>query len=328
MVELAFEDHPLPMAVIDLDTLRYLAVNKATEQTSGFPRETMLNYTLWDNRAAADVVELRERWNRFPYHPVSYSAALRTASGVPYNAIALTVPVSFNGHRARLSIAVDRTALERADAARTERTKQMTLVAMAERARLAADLHDGPIQELSAAAFRLQTLAETNRSAAEALKLIMGSIAALRVTMDDLRPPETGEPKLHDALESIAQRVRAQDGFVLDVRCSHEFRLPEHVAASVYRVVLEAIANVRKHAGTRRLLCEVFAMNSDLVITLSDAGRGFDPASPQKGGRGLQMMRSRIEVLGGMFSLRSSPTGTIIEILLPHLAEVTPSVEP
>ena len=323
MAELRFDEHPLPMAIVDAGSMRYLAVNDAASRISGVSKQDALRYSMWDNRAAVEAATLRERWARYPDRPVMFRTDLATADGLRYEAAAVTVPIVFDGRPARLSITVDETALERAASERARMTKQLVIAAQAERSRMAADLHDGPIQDLSAAALRLQGALRGELVARPgvqaALDLVREVIDGLRDVMDELHPPALVGGSLRALLEGLAARLRERSGFGLEVTMGDDVQLPEHAAASVYRIVLEAAANVGKHTGSDRMHCKVAMQGDRLLVQLADSGGGFDATAVQEAGRGLHMMRSRVEVLGGDFSIRSSPAGTVIDLTLPHL---------
>lgn len=324
MTRLSFYENPLPMAVIDPQTLRYLACNDAAERSSGFTRDQMCTMTLWDVRSVADADALLRAWMEHPDEPVQYRSNLRTAAGPPYPAVAITVPVEFKGKTARLSVAVNEPALERAESVQLRLTRQMAIAAAAERVKLAGDLHDGPIQDLSVAVMRLRAVRKQHpelHAVTKAVELVIQAITSLRETMAELDPPGLARGSLREILANVQSKARERDEIDLIVDMNADLRVPEHIAVCVHRIVLEAVANVRKHAETTELSCSIrlspIGLSSiGLSLVIIDEGKGFDTGAPSSG-RGLDMMRNRAEVLGGTFTVHSSEAGTRVEILLP-----------
>jgi signal transduction histidine kinase len=189
-----------------------------------------------------------------------------------------------------------------------------------ERRRIAADLHDGVVQDLAGVAFGLAPLAEdaARRGAGEEAGALRDAIARLRAGMRQLRtllveihPPslETSglEAALHDLLspleaEGIATELRVDDG------------VPA-AEALVYRVAREALRNVQVHAGASRVRVEV----SRNRLVVADDGRGF--AADERARRveaghvGLTLLEGLVREADGRLDVRSRPgDGTTVEL--------------
>jgi signal transduction histidine kinase len=83
-------------------------------------------------------------------------------------------------------------------------------------------------------------------------------------------------------------------------------RLSQDVEAAVYFSCLEALQNVAKYAEASRATISLETREHSLVFTISDDGRGFDPAFAERGS-GLQGMADRIEAIGGTLEIDSTP---------------------
>ncbi len=201
--------------------------------------------------------------------------------------------------------------------------------------RISAELHDGPIQDLTQALLELDWLAENSESDASGasakangnknLDSIRGSI---RYTLQELRTISGGLvlPQLRElTLEDLVRRViraheqRTGTSVHLDLaRLPTNASLP--VKITVYRVIQEALTNAFRHAGG---VDQVVSMSGDgdhLNIQISDGGPGFQGMSPTDDGKhlGLIGMRERVESLGGEFKVQSRPgEGTRIIARLP-----------
>ena len=196
---------------------------------------------------------------------------------------------------------------------RAERTG--ILVAAEERRRVAADIHDTVghalnVVLLQAGAARrsvegdtaltrelLESIETTGRSAFRDLDLALGLID--RPTPQGTGPGLAAVPELVDTLRQVGLRVELVAG-------RDDPRLPTIVDRSAYRVVLEALTNVTKHAPEARVMVRIDRDERWLVVTVTDDGwRAPPPVTPPGHGRGLVGLRERIAVLGGL--LESGP---------------------
>jgi signal transduction histidine kinase len=191
-----------------------------------------------------------------------------------------------------------------------------------ERRRIAADLHDGVVQDMAGVAFGLAPLAEdaARRGADDEADALRDAVARLRGGMRELRtllveihPPslETSglEAALHDLLspleaEGIATELQVDDG------------VPE-AEALVYRVAREALRNVQSHAGASRVRVEL----SRHRLVVADDGRGFAAEERARRGEqghvGLTLLEGLVREADGRLDVRSEPgAGTTVELEL------------
>jgi signal transduction histidine kinase len=179
-----------------------------------------------------------------------------------------------------------------------------------ERRRIERNLHDGAQQQLVALAVKLR-LAEqlADRDPAKAKAMLAQLQAEAGSALQDLRdlargiyPPLLADRGLPAALEAQARKASVDVGVDADGVGRH----PQDVEAAVYFCVLEALQNVAKYAEASRVDVRLRESHGDLTFTISDDGRGFDPAANGYG-TGLQGMADRIEALGGRLDVRSEP---------------------
>jgi signal transduction histidine kinase len=215
---------------------------------------------------------------------------------------------------------------------------QMVVAQEEERRRVAYELHDGLTQLAIAAHHRLEMFAEDHPPASaegsqeieEVIRLCRRAIGESRRLIANLRPTTLDDFGLATAIRLEVEELRAA-GFEAsyDVAVGEE-RLPVMLETTVFRVVQEALNNVRKHAGTDRVRVAVGRLDGAVRLEVRGWGRGFDPTQANKGGSrpgermGLSSMRERVGLLGGNLELRSEPgTGTwvIAEIPLPMAGE-------
>ena len=201
-----------------------------------------------------------------------------------------------------------------------------------ERIRLAADLHDGPIQRLTGVAYSAdlsrRRMARGDLAGGHELLVSMEDdirqeVAALRQVMMELRPPALDEWGLPAALTDYATAFQRQAGVACTVKADLPVRLTPAQETVLYRIAQEALANVAKHARARHAWVTLDAAGDQVQLQVRDDGTGFvttrsvDPLGGQLGLNhfGLASMRQQIEMAGGTWQLHSRPGhGTTITV--------------
>jgi two-component system NarL family sensor kinase len=185
-----------------------------------------------------------------------------------------------------------------------------------ERRRIAADLHDGVVQNLAGVAYSIAAAAQhgglapreadaLHRSAAD----VQESIRALRSLLVEIYPPNLAETGLDAALTDLLARVNSR-GLVasLDTSLLRE-GLPAPTAGLLYRVAQEAVRNVLAHASATAVRIVAVADDTRASIEIVDDGIGFDPlTSPTGVGHvGLRGLNDLVADAGGQLVVESSP---------------------
>jgi signal transduction histidine kinase len=200
-----------------------------------------------------------------------------------------------------------------------------------ERRFLSHELHDELGQTLTALKLRLQVAARAEARVdgresplAQPLAIVDDLIARVRRISLDLRPPLLDEVGLVCALRAYLQSQAAVSGVVIELHAAEPHddappRLPADFEIACFRVVQEAITNVLRHAGARRIDVHVGRSADRVSLSIHDDGRGFDPVTLEEaaahGHLGVPGMRERILARGGQFRLTSTPgQGTTIEV--------------
>lgn len=226
-------------------------------------------------------------------------------------------------HQARLhrQLAVRERAHERF-------TEQVIAAQEAERRRLAADIHDGITQRLCSLRFHLDAAAGALTESAEfaadqlvrAQQLADLTFEEARAAINDLRPPVLDDLGLADGLASLARSIADLEVIVDAEECA----LPDHVQIALYRIAQEALQNVVKHAGCATAHVSVRKTADDVILRVSDDGRGFDQdvASFSEDSvtsrYGMTSMEERAELIGGRLEVRSRPgQGTTVTARVP-----------
>ena len=189
----------------------------------------------------------------------------------------------------------------------TARAQQEVL---AERDRMARDLHDSVIQRLFAAGMALQGTAGLRERAGIAARVdaVAGeldiSIREIREAIFTLRSGPRAPASLRAQILELASGAERALGFTPAVSFSGAVgSVPHDVAAQVVAVAREALSNVARHAGASEAQITLSAA-ADLHLAISDNGRGMGTASRSSG---LRNMRERAQLLGGSFEVISQP---------------------
>jgi PAS domain S-box-containing protein len=221
--------------------------------------------------------------------------------------------------------------LQDRDEDRTRLLRRTNSAIEAERNRVARDLHDGPVQGVSAASLSLEAAllmikaGELERGM-EILTKIRKELAeeadGLRALMSGLRPPLLEERGLIPALRETLVRFGSEQGVRTEFSGSVGSDVPDDLETLAYRVVQEALSNAAKHAAASYVSVSVEADQTQLRIEIEDDGIGFDSGRAREflrmGRVGLASMRERVELASGTFVVRSTGgRGTSIVATLP-----------
>ncbi|RFA16335.1 two-component sensor histidine kinase [Subtercola boreus] len=206
---------------------------------------------------------------------------------------------------------------------------------LAERARLAREIHDTLAQGLSSIQMLLHAAerADPGRPGIEHLRLARETAAAnlveARRFIRELTPPQLDDQTLGAALRRLARTQWVAQGLDVHVRVSDTITLPMHLQTALLRIAQGAVANVIQHAHATTATITIATDHDELHFTVTDNGTGFDPehllqdTAEKSDSFGLQATSERVQQLGGTLTLDAAPgRGTTLAVDL-HLAEVT-----
>lgn len=198
---------------------------------------------------------------------------------------------------------------------------------LAERARLAREIHDTVAQGLSSIQMLLHAAERADLDGAGVEHVVLAretaasALADARHFIRELTPPDLDGRGLGGALRRLASTQWAAQGLPVEVRVSDAVDLPMHVQTALLRIAQGAIANVIQHADADSATITLTVGGDRLQFTIADDGRGFDPAqSPgaptgRSDSFGLRAIRERVDQLGGTLTVTSAPgEGTALTI--------------
>jgi signal transduction histidine kinase len=213
------------------------------------------------------------------------------------------------------------------DATRRRLLARLVRAQEEERQTIASDIHDDSIQVMTAVGMRLYSLrkrlSEEDQVAAvdDFARSITEATRRLRSLMFELRPPALDREGLTAALRLYIDQTTEEDGpdYALDDRLTVE-PSPE-IRAVVYRIVQEALTNIRKHAQAKRVAILVESTDGGVRVRIADDGVGLPEGQSDRsapGHMGLSAMRERAEMAAGWWRIESAPgQGAVVEFWIP-----------
>jgi len=203
-----------------------------------------------------------------------------------------------------------------------------------ERRRIARDMHDQVLTELTALTRVAEALHAENRNGESPdpgglrnLKQGLVDLAGdIRAVIDDLYPPIIDTMGLVPALEAHVGRLQqrlGEPGLILSIEADCAKNLEPHRALAVYKIALEALGNAIRHAGADQIEIDFHRDGRDLCLTVEDNGSKVMGTAPPEfsEGRGMAGMRYRAARINGTVSWKRSrfSTGTRFEVRVPVL---------
>ena len=204
------------------------------------------------------------------------------------------------------------------------RTTDLTVEAMRRRlARMAFDVHDGPMQELIALSYGLQALQKKVADALDRDQVLHGEfeqlgarlveteqmLRTMMFTLENTSSQPTDQQAIVEG-QVAAFRDRCPD-VIIDVVASGNVQLQtDSQRIALDRVLRESLTNIAKHADADSVTVRLQGLRDVLVVQITDDGRGFEAVDERFGARvGLRGMRDRLEMIGGTLTIDSRPGG-------------------
>jgi two-component system, NarL family, sensor kinase len=202
-----------------------------------------------------------------------------------------------------------------------------------ERKRIAEDLHDSLGSILSAAKLKLSTLEENissngngqTKNFDDTMNLIDEAVNEMRNISHNLLPASLLRLGLVAGLQNLFDKISAKSGLQINFN-THGFkeRLDESTEVSIYRIILEAVNNVIKHAKAKNVTVQLMQYDNYINILVEDDGVGFFKDDQQVQGIGLNNIFSRVDHMKGKIDIDTKPkAGTVINIDIPYQKNIT-----
>lgn len=196
-----------------------------------------------------------------------------------------------------------------------------------EKARISRELHDEVVQMLFAmkidCAWLSQNLTRDPARSMEKLatmqRLLEGSAASVRRIAAGLRPQVLDEAGFVPAVQGLAKDFTEATGTPCEVDAPADLQLQDPHGSTVFRIIQEALSNVRKHACATHVKVKVAVKRGVLNVSVEDNGKGFRVTdTPRPDAMGLCGLRERARLVDGDVSVSSVPgTGTVVSVRIP-----------
>ncbi|WP_375431262.1 sensor histidine kinase [uncultured Friedmanniella sp.] len=221
--------------------------------------------------------------------------------------------------------------LKRHEQDRARLLERALTVSDRERVRFAADLHDGPIQDLAGIAYALGAVAPSVPPQHVALMgrvegALQRSIASLRSLMTDLYPPDLRSGTLQQTVRTLVEPLQ-EAGVAVQLELADVPLLDPESTATLYRVARETLSNVQQHAAATHLLVQLSVLGAaaghptDVRLVVQDDGVGLENHQLDRrheGHLGVRLLMDKVESLGGELLITSAPgQGTRMQVTLP-----------
>jgi PAS domain S-box-containing protein len=323
----AIEQLNVGVVVLDLQG-RVVSLNASAERILGVPAG------VGQGRCFSELLPAYKEFPQQVPDGVEVEIQMREGEDLCCYTLAVSRLRDWRGMEAgRLLLLREVTERRRAEAQRLE--QQWAQATLQERELLAQELHDGLAQDLGFLNMQAQAANLFLRSGqAEAAQHSLDRLTEIalethgdtRELIGDLLTVSMPSEGLCSAVRHAVARFEQQTGLPVNLKLAEDTvcrssALPPAAGVQLLRILQEALANVRKHAGcASQIGVQLMAKDGHLRMTVTDNGPGFDPAVAGAGGQhfGLQVMAQRAERVGGQLAVRSNHGhGTQVEVCVP-----------
>ena len=215
-------------------------------------------------------------------------------------------------HQLETVLAQRTTELAEAQAQLIEKAQETAV--LAERSRIARDLHDAVTQTIYSATLIAEVLPqvwqrnseEGQRNLVKLRQLVRGALAEMRTMLFELRPMALEKAELDVLLPQLADAFTGRTRIPVEISISGENHLPVDVKLTFYRITQEAFNNIAKHAYATEAALSLHQEEHHAELLISDNGRGFDKDTLPAEAMGLAIMKERAEAIQADFTLTSA----------------------
>lgn len=333
-----FEGSLDAVAIIRVADGTFADVNPECARFTGLRREEMIGKTpaelgLWVNQdeLAAVLSELQSRG-----FVRNLETSFRRKDRSVRRGLLSAARIGIAGEQWQLLIVRDITERRAVERTVQELSGRLLRLQDEERRRIARELHDTTAQKLAALSMNLSLVERSDPAFSpgakaafeESLRLTEGCLREIRTLSYLLHPPLLEEAGLAYALRGYVEGFTRRSGIrvELDVPAGIA-RLPDEMETTLFRIVQESLTNVHLHSGSPTARIALAERNGELMLEISDQGRGF-PVAANNGntpsaaglGVGIRSMQERARQAGGRLEIRSSGCGATVRAVLPRPA--------
>jgi PAS domain S-box-containing protein len=329
-----FNEASLGIVLLDLDG-KIVRANRAFQEMLGYDELELYNRELaalaCPDDAAIGNVSLMLQDNRQGHFFIENRLQRRDGQYI-WTGIALSALSNEHGQvQYAMAMIENITAEKQAAADLSEMRRRLLENGETERLRLAQELHDGPTQDLYAAAFRMSNISDqipdpTQQNNIKDLQDMLKQVAnTLRDIVGELRPPTIANLGLERAIRSHADRLAEQHPELelkLHLTRDGQALLP-HTRLAFFRIYQQCMSNILRHAQASQAVVAFHVNEKEVSLDIWDNGKGFILPGKwvdllREGHYGLAGIAERVEALGGEFRVETKPgAGTLVHVAAP-----------
>lgn len=302
--------------------LRLVAANAAAGRVFGRDLTALIGNTIieaFPEVSYADAMRLLALASRHSAELASATVYETFEDRDDYRWVAVSLPGD------QIAVMFEDIARERAmDVQRRRLLERLVDISDEERHSVAMAVHDDPIQELAAATMLLEAVRRRPDDPGRDERLdsvettLRSAMRGLRRLVFDLSPPELDESGLEAAVRSAADYLFADSSTTVSVTADLRREPEGPVQLAAFRIIAEALANARRHAGAAHVSVGIDGRGSDLRLTIVDDGKGLSHGGVRAPGHlGVRSMQERAAALGGTASLANGGVGVTVTAVLP-----------
>jgi signal transduction histidine kinase len=231
---------------------------------------------------------------------------------------------ALEGHRHNLEGLVDERTAELEAAQEQLLAQAQDEAVIAERGRLARDLHDAVTQTIYSATLIAEVLPvvwerspeEGQRNLVKLRQLVRGALAEMRTLLFELRPSALEAASLSTLLAHQGDALTGRTHIPVELIMEEEDELPTEAKIAFYRITQEAFNNITKHSEATEVSVNLSSNPRQAELTIRDNGRGVDQQKLPEDKLGLRIMGERAEEVGARLEVQSAPReGTQISLI-------------
>jgi PAS domain S-box-containing protein len=331
----AFKANPQPMSITTAAEGKYLDVNESFLRMSGYTRDEVIGHTSNELRNFEDPNDR----NRLLVEPIMQSVVVRnfelkfrTKNGAFRTLLSSAELVELAGEQCILVASSDITERKTLEQELTHLTAKLFRLQDEERRRIARELHDGTAQNLFAISVNLAKVAQLDETQKEEMQQLIAecvslgdeSLQEIRTMSYLLHPPLLEQVGLVGALQWYVEGFSKRSGIYVDVTAEPMERLSSDLELALFRIVQEALTNVRRHSGSGTASIRLDKRSGEVFLAIQDQGRGLPGKKPFdesdefiEMGVGIPGMRQRLRQLGGRLEIASDAHGATITAIVP-----------
>jgi PAS domain S-box-containing protein len=305
---------PEPLWVYEMETLRFIQVNKVAIENYGYSEEEFLNMTVMDIRPAEDIERVKEIVNKQKeehagIHKVNARHCKKTGEIIDIEIS--TAPIVINGKECRLAIAVDITEKNLFE---LRLTKAIIKTQEDERYEIGSELHDNVCQLLALARLNLGML-KNSLTQSEIVwfdrcneNIVLASDETRNLS-HRLAPSFFDNTTLEETFSRLLTTFNTTGRYEIVLQLEdpvYSYPLSHEIQLNLYRILQEQLRNILNYANASLIEINVLIQNNKLKMSISDNGIGFHVGAVNNG-IGFANMKRRAELFLGHLKIESSP---------------------